>query len=626
MSDVIRSFLVSVGVQTDENGMRRFSDAVAGVTKTVTALGAAVGAMAAATATAVVKVSDQFDELYYASQRLRASVVNIKAFDYGVSQMGGTAAGARASLEGLAEFLRSNPGGEGFLASMGIRTRDGMGNLRDTTDMMRDIGDQFRQMPYFLAKIRAGMLGIDETTLQALIRGTDLWSDRYREMAQGMGVDFDVAAEASARFMQNLRDLRAQIEIGLISSLLKLQEKIGPGLERAAQIGMAIISGFSRLIGRLIDGLADLDEKTDGWATTLIVVTTLVGILAATVGPAVVLVAALAGAIGLLIDDFLTWREGGESFLNWEGWSDEIDAAISAIGNLGTALSELWDVFSPIASAIIDVVGPAFEWLAKTVIADLSLRVYRLAEQIRSLAALMRGDLKAAAVHAYNSQYGFPAAGASANARASAIEANDNAPVPAPSGSAASRASEALNYFMRMGWTREQAAGLVANLQAESAFNPSAVGDGGKAFGIAQWHPDRQAEFKRAFGKDIRDATFQEQLAFVHWELTRGNEQRAGRLLRNARSANEAGRSVSQNYERPKDAAGEMARRGQLASQIAAGTKLGTETRAQTVNVNNKTEIKVEGATQPRETARQVETAADRAYAKMVRNTRNAVR
>lgn len=621
MSDIIRSFLVSVGVQVDEQGMKRFSETVDGVTKAVTAMGLAVGAAAAATAAAVVKVSDQFDDLYYASQRLRASVTNIKAFGYGVSQMGGTAEGARQSLEGLAEFLRSNPGGEGFLASLGIRTRDGNGALRDTTDMMRDLGEQFQRMPYFLAKVRAGMLGIDETTLQALIRGTDLWSQEYADMAG----DLDEAAEASARFMQMVRRLRAELEIGMFKTLLKIQEAIGPGLERAAKIGLVIMGAFGRLAERFLANLADLDEKTNGWSTAIIALVTVMGVLAATVGSVGLAIVALATSIALLIDDFNTWKEGGQSFLNWEGWADEIDAAISAIGNLGTALGELWDIFAPIASAIIDVVGPAFEWLAKTVIADLSLRVYRLAEQIRSLAALMRGDLKAAAVHAYNAQYGFPAAGASAAARAEAMASNDNA-AAAPTGTAGDRATQAMNYFMRMGWTREQAAGLVANLQAESNFNPRAVGDGGRAVGVAQWHPDRQADFKRAFGKDIRDATFEEQLEFVHYELTRGKEKRAGDLLRRARSANEAGRSVSQNYERPKDAAGEMAKRGQLANSIASGTRLGTENRGQVVNVNNKTEIKVEGATQPRETARQVETAADRAYAKMVRNTRSAVR
>jgi hypothetical protein len=40
----------------------------------------------------------------------------------------------------------------------------------------------------------------------------------------------------------------------------------------------------------------------------------------------------------------------------------------------------------------------------------------------------------------------------------------------------------ALDFFVGHGWTREQSAGIVANLVAESNLNPEAVGDGGQAF------------------------------------------------------------------------------------------------------------------------------------------------
>ena len=90
---------------------------------------------------------------------------------------------------------------------------------------------------------------------------------------------------------------------------------------------------------------------------------------------------------------------------------------------------------------------------------------------------------------------------------------------------------EALKFFTSKeggNWTPEQAAGIVANLEAESGFKHTAIGDNGKAFGIGQWHPDRQAKFKQKFGKDIRQSSYQEQLAFVNWELN-NNESSAGK-------------------------------------------------------------------------------------------------
>lgn len=112
-------------------------------------------------------------------------------------------------------------------------------------------------------------------------------------------------------------------------------------------------------------------------------------------------------------------------------------------------------------------------------------------------------------------------------------------------------AEKALEFFKQKGWSPQQAAGIVGNLQAESGkdLNPSSLGDGGKAYGIAQWHPDRQANFESQFGKSIRQANFEEQLAFIQWELE-NTEKRAGQLLKGAQDAAEAAAIVDQYYER----------------------------------------------------------------------------
>jgi Phage tail lysozyme/LysM domain len=132
------------------------------------------------------------------------------------------------------------------------------------------------------------------------------------------------------------------------------------------------------------------------------------------------------------------------------------------------------------------------------------------------------------------------------------------------------KVAEAMRYFQSQGWSKEQAAGIVANLQAESGLNPSIVGDGGAAYGIGQWHPDRQANFARFAGHSIRNSTFAEQLQFVQWELTH-TESRAGNALKGADSASEAAAIFCRLYERPADIPGQSAYRGRLANQIMGG-------------------------------------------------------
>ena len=119
-------------------------------------------------------------------------------------------------------------------------------------------------------------------------------------------------------------------------------------------------------------------------------------------------------------------------------------------------------------------------------------------------------------------------------------------------------------------WTRDQAVGIVANLYAESGLKTGSVGDGGQAYGIAQWHPDRQAAFQRQFGHSIIGSSLDEQLEFVHYELTEGKEQRAGQMLHTAQDSRTAAAYISRYYERPADQIGNMQHRATLAAGVEA--------------------------------------------------------
>jgi hypothetical protein len=135
--------------------------------------------------------------------------------------------------------------------------------------------------------------------------------------------------------------------------------------------------------------------------------------------------------------------------------------------------------------------------------------------------------------------------------------------------------------LMQMGWSKEQASGIVANIMAESGGSASATGDNGKAFGLAQWHPDRQAAFAKLFGHDIQHSTADEQLQFINWEL-RNSESRAGNMLSRSTNAGQAGSIVSSMYERPADALGQSQARAGIARDVYSldpGLYAGTQPR-----------------------------------------------
>lgn len=142
---------------------------------------------------------------------------------------------------------------------------------------------------------------------------------------------------------------------------------------------------------------------------------------------------------------------------------------------------------------------------------------------------------------------------------------------------------KAMQMLVDRGWTVEQAAGIVGNLQMESGPNmkTNAVGDGGKAYGIAQWHPDRQDRFKQQYKKDIREAGFEEQLNFLDWEI-KNVELQALKAMKEAKTAREAAIAFDQFYERSSGAhrAQRIANAEALMKTDAAKTTASTESKS----------------------------------------------
>lgn len=134
-----------------------------------------------------------------------------------------------------------------------------------------------------------------------------------------------------------------------------------------------------------------------------------------------------------------------------------------------------------------------------------------------------------------------------------------------------SRIDAAMKYFIEQRWRIYQAAGIVANLQAESLVkHTQAQHGGGPGYGLAQWEGPRQTDFRAFAGHDIHQSTFDEQLAFIQHELLTTQRQ-AGEALRRTKDAVEAGATVCRFYERPADTLRQMPYRGQLAQKIVDG-------------------------------------------------------
>ena len=109
---------------------------------------------------------------------------------------------------------------------------------------------------------------------------------------------------------------------------------------------------------------------------------------------------------------------------------------------------------------------------------------------------------------------------------------------------------DAVSRFSSRGVPKHIAAGIVGNLLAESGLKTGAVGDGGKAMSLAQWHPDRRANAE-ANGFDLGNP--EDALDFVLWELN-NTESSAKQRLMKAQTPQEAADAFALYFLRPKGA------------------------------------------------------------------------
>lgn len=366
-AETIKDFLVSLGFDVDEAGASKFDSVLAGTTANAIKMGLAVEGAALTVVAFTAKIASGLDNLYWASQRTGATVQGIQSIGYAVSQVGGSVDAARSSLESLSRFVRNNPGAEGFLNRLGVQTRDASGNMRDMAAIFTGVGQKLSSMPYYRANQYAQMLGIDENTLMAMRRGVGGFSGQYSAMAKAIGFNADEAARSSNKFMTSLREFGAMAGMardkigsnlagGLAGSLDTLRRHILDNFPRIEQTLTKAIKGIlalgdiiGRLFFRLIEGTSSLinwwqslDKQTRELISLFGALTIALRILNSTFWMSPIgLITALAAGIALLWEDYQTWKEGGDSLIDWGKWKPEVDAALKMVRDLKGSVNEL---------------------------------------------------------------------------------------------------------------------------------------------------------------------------------------------------------------------------------------------------------------------------------------------
>ncbi|OUH59662.1 hypothetical protein AZ026_001165 [Klebsiella pneumoniae] len=433
-AETLKDFLISLGFKVDEAGARKFDAVVAGTTLKAIELGVKVEAAALSVVAFTAKIASGLDDLYWASQRTGATVEGIKQIGYAVSQVGGSVDGARGSLENLARFMRNNPGAEGFLNRLGVQTRDASGNMRDMATIFTGVGQRLSSMPYYRANQYAQMLGLDENTLMAMRRGIGQFSGEYTAMAKAIGYNADVAAVSSNKFMTSLRSfglmagmardkIGSSLADGLAGSLDRLRRQIlenFPKIEGTITAGVKGVLWFGEIIGRVVYRLIQLTGDIINWWKSLGTETRQVievfgalmiawrllnsAFAMSPIGRVIMLGAALIG----LYDDYRTWKEGGQSLIDWGKWEPGIKYAQKAFASLSKDFGGIYVKVKDLGSAIVDL-GKRFlefinidtskfngKWLFDQIIESVRSSIKILGSLVDALRKVISGDFSGA--------------------------------------------------------------------------------------------------------------------------------------------------------------------------------------------------------------------------------------
>lgn len=321
---------------------------------------------------------------------------------------GSSAQAAQSSIDGLSKVIGEAAAGVGRGAKAfeqyELSAKKANGEIKSSSDLFGEISEKMQQMSNQEQIAMLSKLGIDGSMIQTLRLGNEELAEQIAlAEALTLGVGNAENAEKAAAFKDALTQVsQVFIAIGEYVSL-----RISPSIQRLAErftkwfvennnFIKAILNGLGKVFSFLFELAGAIDnviESTVGWKTVIIALGGLLlwfsrrMLLAFATNPITLAIAAIAGLI-LILDDFITWLQGGDAEfadfyqsvadgLQWisDKWGElgewikakwgEAIAWVTSKWNAFTAtfsIENLKKVFESVKQTIIEKFKDAFGW------------------------------------------------------------------------------------------------------------------------------------------------------------------------------------------------------------------------------------------------------------------------
>jgi hypothetical protein len=565
VADTIREFLVGLGFSVNESQQRNFVGALEGATLRAKLLGDAIEAMARTVVNKVGEVATQFEALFYQSSRVGASAQSIRAFEFAISNLGGTIEGAKSSLEDFSKFLRETPGSTAAIANL---LKIPLEDAKDSAKFLLEANERLSHLsPALQAKYRETFhLGDYNTSIAAQNAKAEQYYNEQLKRDSAAGIDQGAMKRASeferawrgvwARIgtmadggesklftgltkpMKDFNDWLDQHQAQLNNSIGKISKSLGDLAEQwTIDLGKIIlgddqvkglddttdaITNFLDSLKPLVRELKDFNEASKNWWF----VKAMNSVSGGTAVPALPSGPGFVAAHGPGVDASGVRKWWGEHAPSWLG-GDAAALSVSGVDDAKAIKQEGVPVGTgnPLAVNLVKV--------------DPSVKNGDGGGGI--LGSI--GGAVSGAVHAVRHALGL--GGASPGIRARAVGGT-------PTGNEAALAKQAYTYWRGQGLSHDAALAVIGNERGENALGANGgFGDGGTAVGQFQWHADRRADIIRGAGIDPLSANFMDQQRAARWEMEHGSGGgHVWEALKNAKSREEAVWIMVHGFER----------------------------------------------------------------------------
>ena len=396
---ILDEFLVKLGVISDPKDLDTF---VAGLQKASTVATAVVGVVGTATAAITSffgAALDGLDSLNDIAQDTDTDLAYIQKLGYAAQLSGSSVEAANASVKGLAQTIGEAASGlgrgEAAFKAYGLSAKNADGSVKSLGEVLDDVQAKMVGLSKSEQLSMLQKLGIDQSMI-GLLNSTNAEMGVLFQQAEDLGLVTAAGADAAGEFNDTMDQMnmvmgaiRTNIAVGLAPQLTKIvgqlrdwlirnKELIRDGIDKA----VTVILSLWRAIMRAINVVDTIISKTIGWKAALVILGgTLVWLnktmlLAFATNPITLIAAAIAGLI-LLVDDLMTFLEGGDSMFDWTWAVPIIEDVGRAIEQVSAVLRAFWEEYGQNVQAglagLWEVMQGFVAWLGNAIAAVFSL-------------------------------------------------------------------------------------------------------------------------------------------------------------------------------------------------------------------------------------------------------------